>query len=206
MENKIIVFGGTGDVGQVIVQKLLDNGQHVCVLTRQKMEAKANLSYKSGNVLDIETIEQIVGQGDKIIISLGFNNSSLDTMSKGTANIISVMKKNGAKRLVCLSAQGAGESWNYMPDEFKKMVLNDTILKASFHDHGIQEELVKESNLEWTIVRPTEITSEIEKARFTKNKPTENSTFQISKFDVAQFIVDELNENNYIGQVVMITD
>jgi len=206
MENKIIVFGGTGDVGQVIVQKLLDKDQNVYVLTRQSMESKANLSYEVGNVLDAQTIEQIIGQDDKIIISLGFNNSSLDTMSKGTGNIISAMKKNGTKRLICLSAQGAGDSWNYMPDQFKRMVLNDTILKTSFHDHGIQEELVKKSNLEWTIVRPTEITSEPEKATFTKNGPAENSAFKISKFDVAQFIVDELNEDNFTGQVVMITD
>ncbi|NOU46898.1 MAG: NAD(P)H-binding protein [Bacteroidales bacterium] len=206
MENKIIVFGGTGEVGQVIVQKLLDKEKHVYVLTRQTMESKTHLNHKVGNVLDIETIEQIIDQDDKIIISLGFNNSSLDTMSKGTANIIAAMKKIGAKRLVCLSAQGAGDSWNYMPDEFKEMVLNDKILKASFHDHGIQEDIVKKSDLEWTIVRPTEITGEKEKATFTKNSPAENSTFQISKFDVAQFIVDEIEGNNFIKQVVMITD
>ena len=34
MENKIMVFGGTGGVGQIIVQKLVDNGENVCVLTR----------------------------------------------------------------------------------------------------------------------------------------------------------------------------
>jgi putative NADH-flavin reductase len=202
----IIVFGGTGDVGQIIVQKLLDKGENICVLTRQAKFKKPNLTYQIGNVLDVDTVEKLIKLGDKIIIALGFNDSSLDTMSKGTANIISAMKRNGAKRLICLSAQGAGDSWDNMPNEFKEMVINDPILKASFQDHGIQEQFVKKSNLEWTIIRPTEITSEEAKATFTKNRPTEHSTYQISKFDVAQFIVDELGENNFIGQIVMITD
>jgi putative NADH-flavin reductase len=206
VKSKIVVFGGTGDVGQIIVQKLIDKGQTVCVLTRQIKEAKTNLTYKIGNALDMKSIERLIEQDDKIIIALGFNNSSLDTMSKGTANIISAMNRKSAKRLVCLSAQGAGDSWDNMPEEFKEMVLNDPILKASFQDHGIQEQFVKKSNVEWTIVRPTEITSEEAGTTFTKNKPTRNSTYQISKFDVAQFIVDELNENNFIGEVVMITD
>ena len=203
---KNIVFGGTGDVGQIIVQKLLEKGEPVCIFTRQTKEAINNLTYKIGNVLEIKTIEELIEKDDLIIISLGFNNSSFDTMSKGTANIISAMKKNGAKRLICLSAQGVGDSWKYMPEEFKEMVLNDPILKASFQDHGIQEQFVKESNLDWTIVRPTEITGDVEKGTFTINRPAKNSTYQISKFDVAQFIVIELNLNNFIGQVTMITN
>lgn len=40
---KVVVFGGTGDVGQIVVQKLLNGGQSVCVLTRQKKDDQINL-------------------------------------------------------------------------------------------------------------------------------------------------------------------
>ena len=116
------------------------------------------------------------------------------------------MKKKGAKRLICLSAQGAGDSWNYMPDEFKEMVLSNDILNASFKDHTIQEGFIKQSDLDWTIVRPTEIINDKESGTFTINRPTENSRFQISNSDVAQFIVTELTEEKYLHQVAMITD
>lgn len=203
---KVIVFGGTGDVGQIIVKKLRDRGQKVCVLTRQMKEAQTNLTYEFGNVLDIGKLENMIEPNDKIIVSLGFNNSSFDTMSRGTENIISVMKKKGAKRLICLSAQGAGDSWDYMPDEFKEMVLSNDILNASFKDHTIQEGFVKQSDLDWTIVRPTEIINDKESGTFTINRPTENSRFQIRNSDVAQFIVTELTEEKYLHQVAMITD
>lgn len=92
-----------------------------------------------------------------------------------------------------------------MPEEFHAMVENDTILGAAFHDHGRQEEIINSTNLEWTIVRPTEIIDSEETGSFTINSATERSSFTISKHDVAQFIVNELNDNAYLGQAVMIT-
>lgn len=203
---KIVVFGGTGDVGKVIVDKLIAKNEEVAVLTRQFKQSTGKLHYITGNVLDYESVEKCVSKGDKVIISLGFNNSEHDTMSRGTKNILDAMKRNNCNRLICLSAQGAGDSWNYMPNEFKEMVMNDSILKASFHDHGIQEELITSSNFEWTIVRPTEIIEKQETGTFSVNFPTEHSFFQISKYDVAQFIADELLAGKYLRQAVMITD
>ena len=203
---RTVIFGGTGDVGQIIVDMLNGASQAVTVLTRQDKKSTEHIHFIPGNVLDYDAVENCINEGDQIIISLGFNNSALDTMSKGTRNILEAMAAKNCTRIICLSAQGAGDSWNYMPDEFKHMVMNDPILSASFHDHGIQEELVRNSKLEWTIVRPTEIVSEPAKGTFTINRPTEHSIFQISKYDVARFIVDELRGNRYTRQVVMITD
>ncbi len=206
MKGKIIVFGGTGDVGQLVVKKLLNGNHSVVVLTRQEKSSSDNLDFVIGDVLDDTLVGKIINPDDSVIITLGFNNSSQDTMSRGTANIISAMNKKGVKRLVCLSAQGAGDSWDYMPDDFKKMVSADKILSASFKDHSIQEEIVKQSNLDWTIVRPTEIISGKESGTFTINRPSDNSKFQISNSDVAQFIVTALEEGKYVRQVAMITD
>ncbi|MCO5241236.1 MAG: NAD(P)H-binding protein [Chitinophagaceae bacterium] len=206
MKERIIVFGGTGNVGQVIIKKLVNNNHSVVVLTRQEKPSTDSLKFVIGNVLDEKLVEKIIKPSDKVIITLGFNNSSPDTMSKGTANIISAMEKNGAKRLICLSAQGAGDSWDYMPEDFKKMVSDDEILAASFKDHSIQEDFVRHSNLDWTIVRPTEIIPGEEGSTFTINRPTDKSKFKISNSDVAQFIVTELTDDKFIRQVVMITD
>jgi putative NADH-flavin reductase len=203
---KTIVFGGTGDVGQLIVNKLIGQGNQVCVLTRQSKDSIDNLTYIVGNVLDFKTVEKCINEGDNVVIALGFNNSDLNTMSIGTSNIISAMINKKSKRLICLSAQGAGDSWDYMPDSFKDMVMNDSILKASFYDHGLQEDLLKKSELDWTIVRPTEIVDKPATSTYTIDSPSDSSIFQISKYDVARFIITELFEKKYIQQIVMITD
>lgn len=202
---KISVFGGTGDVGKAIVDKLTAKNQIIKVLTRQAKASTEKVNYITGNVLDYHTVEGVIEKDDLVIISLGFNNSARDTMSKGTQNILNAIKVKNCKRLICLSAQGVGDSWEYMPIEFKEMVNKDPILKSSFEDHGIQELIIKSTEIDWTIVRPTEIVDTTEKRIFSINYPAKDCTFQISKYDVAQFIIDELFEKQYSGKTVMIT-
>lgn len=206
--NNVMVFGGTGGVGQIVVEKLLARDRIVKILTRNETSKSnhTNLNLIKGNVLEASTVEQCIESQDIVIIALGFNNSSLDTMSRGTANIVTVMLGKKCNRLICLSAQGAGDSWEHMPDSFKTMVLNDPILTASFKDHTLQEQVVKNSNLNWTIVRPTEIVNEIESGGYCVNGYKDNLTFQISKYDVAQFIVDEISNSTYVNKVAMITN
>jgi putative NADH-flavin reductase len=206
--NNVVVFGGTGDVGRIVVEKLLEQGRIVKILTRNEVleSSHINLHLIKGNVLEASSVEHCIESQDIVIIALGFNNSSLDTMSRGTANIVSAMLEKKCRRLVCISAQGAGDSWEHMPDSFKNMVLNDPILTASFKDHTLQEQTVKNSNLNWTIVRPTEIVDEIESGGYCVNGYRDNLTFQISKYDVAQFIVDETFNDAYVNKVAMITN
>lgn len=206
MKEKIVVFGGTGNVGELVVTKLLNKGKSVVVLTRQEKQSPSNLDFVVGSVLDENLVEKILNPNDKIIIVLGANNSDLDIMSKGTANILFAMNKKGVKRVICLSTHGAGESWDYLPDNFKEIILADDFFSASFKDHTIQEEYVKQSRTDWTIVRPTQIVSGGDNGIFTINQLNENSQFQITNSDVAQFIVTELEEDKYIREIATITD
>lgn len=203
----VIIFGGTGNVGQIIVKKLILMNNFVKVLTRgsRKSTEDNNLKYIEGNVLDYGNVKNIIDKDDLVIISLGFNNSGLDTMSKGTQNIINAMLGKGCNRVVCLSAQGAGNSWDYMPDSFKEMVRKDSILSASFKDHTKQEEIVKKSGLNWTIVRPTEIIDSPETGEYLINGFNEKLRYQISKYDVAEFIVKELFQCNHPQSIAMLT-
>lgn len=205
--NKVVVFGGTGNVGKIIVQKLMLTKGLVTVLTRTPINSdpENGVEYLRGDVLDSRIVKSAIERGDIVIIALGFNNSSLDTMSKGTQNIVSAMLEKGSNRVICLSAQGAGDSWEYMPDSFKEMVMKDPILSASFKDHTIQEHIMKESGLDWTIVRPTEIIDAPESGNYLVNGFGEDLTYQISKYDVAQFIISEAFQAKYSKKIAMIT-
>jgi putative NADH-flavin reductase len=204
----VIVFGGTGAIGRLVVEDLLDLNYEVKVFTRQISNAigSERVTFIHGNVLDYASVEESISSEDIVIISLGFNNSTLDTMSKGTENILRTMNKKNCKRVVCVSAQGAGDSWDHMPDSFKEMVNGDEILRASFMDHSIQESLVKAQNVDWTIVRPTEVVdTPIQGKKYIVNDFNADLVFQISKVDVAHFIVSEIANPKYLKQVAMIT-
>jgi len=203
-----VVFGGTGSIGKLVAENLIQKGFRVKVLSRSRVAEtpRSQVEYFEGDVLDSVAVESCITEADSVVIALGFNNSSRDTMSKGTRNIIQAMKKRNATRLLCLSAQGAGDSWNQMPDSFKEMVAHDEVLRASFKDHGLQEELVRESGLDWTIVRPTEVIEASPPGKtYLVNEYRDDLVFQIGKPDVAEFLVSELVNGLHIKGVVLIT-
>ena len=70
MKERVIVFGGTGDVGQIIVRKLVKQNYTVIVLTRQEKPSTDELNYVVGNVLDEKIVEKIIQTSDKVIIAL----------------------------------------------------------------------------------------------------------------------------------------
>ena len=201
------IFGGTGDVGRIVVDKLLSTNDVVKVLSRNPTHPAehSNVHFIIGNVLEISDVQRCLEVGDSVVITLGLKNSSEDTMSRGTKNIVSAMVDKKCTRLICLSARGAGDSWDDIPERLKGVIMNEPVLKASFKDHGVQEEIVKSSNLLWTIVRPTEIVPTPESGNFVVNGRGNNLSYQISKYDVAQFIVDELDRGKYLRQVATIT-
>ena len=206
--NSVVVFGGTGSIGKLVAEKLVQKGFEVKVLTRNRPAGRPHspIEYFVGNVLEYGSVEKGIASGDAVVIALGFNNSSPDTMSKGTMNILKAMKDKNLNRLICLSAQGAGDSWDQMPDAFKEMVASDAILDASFKDHGIQEDLVKKSGLNWTIVRPTEVVeTSFPGKSYVVNEYRDDLVFQIGKDEVAGFMVWELVNGLHLKGVATIT-
>lgn len=63
------------------------------------------------------------------------------------------MEKAGIRRFICQTTLGAGDSWGNL-NFFWKYIMFGTILRDVFADHERQENYVKQSRLDWTIVRP----------------------------------------------------
>jgi nucleoside-diphosphate-sugar epimerase len=203
---KIVLFGGTGDVGQVVVDKLCSRGESVTVLTRQTIPSADALRYVTGNVLNPDAVAACIEPGDQVIITLGFDESAADVRTRGTKNILDAMKAQGCRRVACVSSHGVGDSWEAMPDAFKQTVASDPRLSAAFHDHDLQEQFVRDSGLDWTIVRPTGIVDTPETGAFSIGFAPERPTSVISKRDVAQFLVDALYDDRLVGRTVLITN
>jgi putative NADH-flavin reductase len=73
-------------------------------------------------------------------------------------------------------------------------------LKEAFKDHELQEQYVKESNLDWTLVRPGAFTDGKATGNYRHGfSPDDRSTrLKISRADIAMFILMQLNSNEYL--------
>jgi uncharacterized protein YbjT (DUF2867 family) len=111
------------------------------------------------------------------------------------------MKEYGVNRLVILSAFGTGESAR-ATSLFMRKVLVAWILKIPFEDHARQEHMVRESGLQWVIARPTRLTDGPARRQYQKKIAIESVPSSISRADVADFLVEAAETDQWVNQTV----
>lgn len=203
---RILVFGATGSVGSVIIEQALEQDHQVTAFSRSasKLEASPDLRIAEGDVLNYESVEKAVPNHDAVLIALGAGSKGI-IRSKGTKNIIRAMEQVDIRRLICLSTLGSGDSWERLTF-FWKYIMFGIILRKAYADHQRQEQYIKDSNLDWTVVRA---------GAFTDGKLTgeykhgllrnDNPKFKISRADVADFMLRQLQDNTYLHRTPGIT-
>ncbi len=152
--------------------------------------------------MDAVAVETAIQGQDAVVCVLGAGKQLKSTIrSEGTQQIIQAMQQVGVRRLICLSTLGAGESWSNL-NLYWKYVMFGFILRQVFADHQRQEALVKSSGLDWTIVRPSALTDGPHTGQYRHSFPSSdrNITLQISRADVADFILKQLSDQSYLYQ------
>jgi putative NADH-flavin reductase len=217
----IAVFGASGLTASECVFQALKEGDNVIGLTRNpsalnipkgsggadadKPLTDPKLTLIAGDVTKKADVDKVFENDiDGVIVALGGKTKDVgDTMlTDGTKNIIAAMKEKGVKRMAVITSIGAGDSENQAPFFFK--VLMWTAMKKIFLDKNAQEEVTRNSGLEYCIVRPGGLTVE---------PPTgvinvvDGEAGSIPRADVAQFCLDavRLEDFPYIGQAPCIS-
>ncbi len=202
---KVIIFGATGKVGQHLVKQALEKGYHVTAFARNpgKLDViNDKLHIVEGDVLDAVSVEKAVQGHDVVFCALGMplmNNERL--RSKGTENIVNAMQKVGVKRFVCLSAMGTGDSFALLPFHYKYIIV-PLFMRRLFADHTLQEGHVKNSTLNWTIVRPASFVKDSKGASYRGGLTVKDKPFalKISQSHVANFMLKQIGCEKYMRQ------
>lgn len=199
---KLVIFGATGTVGRVLVGQALDAGHHVTAFTRSgRFDGPQNdkLSVVRGDVLDPAAVSNVIAGQDAVLCALGAGRKG-GVRAPGTANIIKGMQDNGVRRLVCQSTLGAGDSDGNLTF-FWKYIMFGLLLRPAYIDHQIQEEHLRKSGLDWTIVRPAAFTDGPRTGAyqhgFSGASPS-GLELKISRADIADFMLAQLRSDTYI--------
>ena len=199
----LLIFGATGSVGCLVVEQTLEKGHMVTAFVRnpEKLDIKhENLKVVKGDVMDTKSVEKAVQGKEAVVCVLGAGKKRKGTIrSEGTQQIIKAMEKAGIQRLICQSPLGAGDSWENL-NFFWKYIMFGFLLREVFADHERQEEYVKQSNLEWTIVRPGAFVDGERTGNYRHGFPGDDKTskLKIARADVADFILKQLTDGSYI--------
>lgn len=207
---KVIVFGATGTVGKLAVEEALIAGHEVTAFARspEKLELTSpKLRRVSGDAMEQADVDAAIKGQEVVIVALGSGKSRKSLIrSGGTRNVIAAMKAHGVKRLICQSTLGAHESWSNL-SFFWKRIMFGALLRPVFKDHELQEDLVRASGLDWTIVRPSAFTDGPAKGGFKIGfDPKErNLTLKISRADIAAFLSRQIVDHTFLHRAVGIS-
>ena len=206
---KLAIFGATGKTGIELVKQALEQGHAVTAFVRDSARLgieDERLNFVIGDVFESASVTEAVQGQDAVICALGAGSDLKKTTIRttGTINIISGMQKYNVKRLMVVTAMGTGESWDDL-SLFNKFFFA-TLLKSSRDDHETQEAAIKESGLDWTIVRPSGLTDTPRTNAYDVGENILAKTSKIARSDVADLILKELGQNTLIGKAVTITN
>lgn len=124
----IVVTGATGNVGRPLVEALAAAGEQVTAVSRKKAEVPAGVDFRQADLITPETIEDTLRGADALFLL-----TAAEFLAAGDIDaVVQVVRRAGVRRVVLLSSQGVGTQ------------------RHSPH----LEHAVRQSGLEWTILRP----------------------------------------------------
>jgi putative NADH-flavin reductase len=161
---RIVIFGANGPTGRLLVSQALGAGHQVIAVTRRPDEfpqQHSNLTVAGADVLDASAVDGVVSGADAILSTLGapYGRKPVTVYSVGARNILAAMERHHLRRLVVVSSSAtdlqpyadAGFFFNRVVQPFVVNILGKTV----YEDMRRMEELIRNSEVDWTIVRPS---------------------------------------------------
>jgi putative NADH-flavin reductase len=208
---KLIVFGATGMVGKQLVQQALFNDNNVKAFGRNvyttDLPDNNNLQLIQGALFDENEVYNAIKGSDAILSAIGGGFDGSDkTRTLGIKNIIAQMKKAGIKRIIAIGGIGVLNA-----DENSLLIDGDAYPPEYIpvgKEHQKAYEYLKESGLDWTFVCPPDIINEGPTGAYNTaaNYPPTPNNYKINAGDLAMFMLNELQKNEYIKQRVGISN
>jgi putative NADH-flavin reductase len=201
---RVLIIGASKGIGLETTRQALEAGHQVRALARSAAAigfSDPKLEKVRGDALVSKDIEAALNGIDVVIQTLGVSLGDLfrrvRLFSDATRVLVSAMESAAVKRLICVTGFGAGDSHESI--SCLQLLPFRLVFGRAYDDKSVQERLIKNSSLDWTIVRPGVLTSGRQTGRYKiLDKPSQWRNGMISRSDVAEFLVRQIEERTYV--------
>ncbi len=159
----ILIMGASKGIGLETSRQAIAAGHRVRALSRSAQSMgllHPNLEKFPGDALNRPDVDAALAGVGVVIQTLGVAFKDLvrpvQLFSEATAVMIAAMNAHGVKRLICVTGFGAGDSRASI-GRLQRLPFQ-IVFGRAYEDKSRQEQLIKESALDWTIVRPGVLT------------------------------------------------
>ena len=209
----VLIVGASRGIGIETVRLALKVGHSVRALARSATSIRLHdprLEKLDGDALDQHTIERALAGTDAVIQTLGVSPTperivtGTRLFSEATRILVEAMDAKGVKRLISVTGLGAGDSRGHGGLLYDAALW--LFLGRVYADKDAQEWIIRRSHLDWTIVRPTVLTTRPLTGvyRVLVDARDWRSGF-ISRADVADFLVKQIEDASLLRKSPVLT-
>jgi putative NADH-flavin reductase len=210
---RIALFGGSGGTGRFVLQELLARLHTAQALVRKPARLSEYADNPSvtiipGDAENPEAVFEVIQNTDAVICTLGHRRSSPTVQETSIKHIIAAMKEQQTKRLICLTGAGVFMDGD-TPGVLDKLTIRmlQLIDPARLADGIAMCNVVKQSGLDWTIVRTNLQLNRIRSGTVRAGRVGDPGiTWHVSRNRIARFMLDCIEKKTYIQQSPVISD
>jgi len=220
---KLTIFAATGGIGLQVLEQALAAGHDVTAVVRnpEKISGGARIVRADLAAPDPAVLAGAVEGADAVLSALGpRSNSEAGVTSRGTRAIVQAMQATGTRRIVVVSAApistvpspnrphppkhdpGDGFFMRHLFSHIGKIAL-----RKHFADLAVMEDILADSGLDWTVVRPPRLTGKPLTGSYrTAYGQNLRGGFLISRADVAHLMLRVLEQPETVKQAIGIAN
>lgn len=207
---KIIVLGATGNIGSRFITQAAKAGHQIIAFARrpEAVKTQPGVSTAKGTAEDGALLAAAAEGADAILVSITGSTKDATFMQRTLPTITGAAKQAGVKRIVLVSAFGAGDTAN-KASVFARLIYR-TVLGKFFADKAASDTLLQASSLDWTIVYPVNLKD----SAALPGGPAVKRLTQVGKVpglpslpfdDAAAGILQIITDPETVGQRILIT-
>ena len=201
----LLIIGASRGIGLETAKAALAAGRRVRAFARSASNiplSDKNLEKFPGDALSANDVARALDDVDVVVQVLGADIGpgtilgGTTLFSDSTRILVDAMQKSDVKRLICVTGFGAGDSRDALGPLYR-LAFTFT-LRRIYDDKDVQEQIIKASDLDWTIVRPGLLRDGRATGLYRAlTDPKDWQLTTIRRTDVARFLIDEVEQNAF---------
>ncbi|MEL6838987.1 MAG: NAD(P)-binding oxidoreductase [Pseudomonadota bacterium] len=211
MTKRVLIMGATSGIGKSAVDVALSRGKIARAFARGAADIapRDGLELAPGDALVGADVADALQDVDAVVYALGIKESvamlwqPVSLFSQSTQVLIEEMTTAGVKRLIVVTGFGAGRSKQAM-SRIERLG-HRAILGRPYADKDVQEDMIMQSQTDWTIARPVILTNNTRSAAYrVLREPHEWRNGLISRRAVAEYLIDAVDDAEDIRRDVVL--
>lgn len=191
---RVTIFGATGRTGSELVAQALERGHEVTAFVRDpsKLQPAERLRFVQGDARDAGAVEKAIAGSDAVVSVLSLARPEDEPQhSEATRTVVGAAERAGVRRIVATSNND---------------VLSDRELTGEFaamgREHRRNVETLRGSSLDWTVGAAPWVVDDPRKGSYHAVVDARAPGKQLPTGDLATFVLDALERDDWIGRVV----